>query len=207
MASIPLHVTEWMKGYIGFGAKDHDAGFIAGLESETFFLHEMDIKIDDIDRFVAEPKHTATMDGFIECAALGGKRPCTGATFNMLVDSATPALKYMLYRMPFSDGRGEPRTLIGHKTVHDDRSLDLWSDTTTLYVSIFEGLIKGSEEPSVPPLAMGVIHIEKLDLIRSLRSFRSPGSTPAQASHAMSTFGRFFMGKLWEIYGGFGRIG
>jgi hypothetical protein len=53
---------------------------------------------------------------------------------------------------------------------------------------------------------MGIIHIEKLDLIRSMRSFRSPGSTPAQSSHAMAAFGRFFLGKLWEIYGTFGKI-
>ena len=27
-----LEVTEWMKGYLGFGVTDYDAGFIKGIE-------------------------------------------------------------------------------------------------------------------------------------------------------------------------------
>ncbi len=210
MAVIPLEVTEWMKGYIGFGATDYDAGFIRGIEAGTFFMHEMLIRIDDIDRFVGDPGHAATMDGFIQCDALGGKRPVKGAAFNMFVDAKNPRLKYMLYRIPFHDGSGAPHTMFGHKTVHDDRTLDLYGDTTTLYVRIFRGDVPGHDlsTPAITssalpddPIAKGVIHIEKLDLYRSIRSFRSPGSNPAAAAHAFGAFGQFFMGKLWEVYG------
>src|SRR5256885_12932540 len=125
---VPLNVTEWMKGYVGFGATDCDAGFIQGFDEGTYFEHEVLIAMDDIDRFVAEPTHTAAMTGYVLCDRLGGKRPFENGTFNMLVDAAKPGLKFMFYRMPFTDAAGKPHTMLGHKTIHDDHALDLWSD-------------------------------------------------------------------------------
>jgi cholesterol oxidase len=207
MTAVPLHVTEWMKGYLGKDAADYDSGFIAGIEADARFVHEMHIKIDDIDRFVSDPHHEAVMDGYVEYAAFGGRRPVTGASFKMFVDSKDRGLKYMKYRIPFTDDKGQPLTLYGHKTVHDDKSLDLWGDTTTLYTSVYAGDLRAPEPPTnKQPSLRGIIHIEKLDLLKSIMSFRSPGSSPAQAQHAMSTFGRFFMGKLWDVYGRMARV-
>jgi hypothetical protein len=63
---VPLNVTEWMKGYVGFGATDTDAGFIEGIEQDTYFEHEVLIQIDDIDKFVDRPGviHIQVLDGF-----------------------------------------------------------------------------------------------------------------------------------------------
>src|SRR4051812_13884956 len=117
MTVTPLNATEWMKGYVGFGAADSDAGFIKGLEAGTYFMFEVHIHMDDIDRFVSEPAHQASMDGFVQCDALGGKLPFEGGTFNMLVDAKEPGLKLMLYRIPFTGGDGARRTMLGHKTI------------------------------------------------------------------------------------------
>jgi len=209
MAAGQLQVKEWMKGYLGAGAPDYDAGFISGIETSAFFVHEMLIKIDDVDKFVSDPDHEALMDGTITFGAFGsGPRPVTGASFKVFADSKTPGLKYMKYRMPITTDKGQPMTVYGHKTIHNDRSLDLWGDTTTLYTSIYAGNLTAPEPPTnVQPTHRGVIHVEKLDLIKSLMTFRSPGSTPAESQHAMSTFGRFFLGNLWEIYGKLARVG
>jgi cholesterol oxidase len=207
MTAIALQVTEWMKGYLGLGASDPDAGFIKGIESNAFFVHEMLIKIDDVDRFVADPEHGAVMDGYVNFAAFGGKRPVTGASFKMFVDGKVPGLKYMKYRIPFTNDKQEPLTMYGHKTIHNDKTLDLWSDTTTLYTSVYTGNLVAPEPPTTPALARGIIHIEKLDLFKSMMSFRAPGANPAQANHAMTTFGRFFLGNLWEVYGRFAKVG
>src|SRR5262245_37493035 len=97
---VPLTVTEWMKGYVGFGAIDPVPGFALGLGQGDYFEHEVHIAMDDIDRFVAEPAHTATMTGHVFCKRLGGTCPIDPtSTFNMLVDSADPMVKYMFYRM------------------------------------------------------------------------------------------------------------
>jgi cholesterol oxidase len=207
---VPLEITEWMKGYVGFGATDSDAGYIQGLTENTPFSHEIVIRIDDIDRFVVEPTHAAPVDGHVDCPRFGGKCAFTGGMFNMLVDTATPGLKVMLYRMPFVDLSGARHTMLGHKTVRSDRALDLLNDIMRLTVRIFEGDVRGpavgtaqlgpAEMPATPE-AIGILHIQTLDGLRSGASFKSPGASPLEAASAAAKFGAFYLGELWDTYG------
>jgi hypothetical protein len=207
---VSLNVMEWMKGYVGFGATDTDAGFVEGIEQGTYFEHEVLIQIADIDAFVDKPDHTARMDGHVYCERLGGKLPFQGGMFNMLVADDNPSLYFMFYRMPLENAAGQRFTMLGHKTLHRDRSLDLWSDITTLAVRIFEGDVAGPDmttpalgaAPDWPaaPIAMGIIHIQVLDGFRSARSFRSPGSSPLELAGAVKKFCGFYLDRLWDVY-------
>lgn len=207
----PLTVMEWMKGYISLGAKSYDQGFLDGIDSGMHFMHEVLISVDDIDRFIEEPRHEARMDGFIQCEAFGGKRPVEGGTFNMLLDRDDPKLKVMLYRMPFTDAKGVQHTMMGHKSIHSDRAFDLLSDIMTLYIRIFEGDIPGPDisttaipgevPPTIQPVAMGILHIEKGDTFRMARSFRAPGASAIQAAEGAAKFGAFYLEGLWKIFG------
>jgi hypothetical protein len=199
-----------MKGYVGFGATDTETGFVEGIEQDTYFEHEVLIQVDDIDTFVEKPDHTARMDGHVYCERLGGKLPFQGGVFNMLVAAEDPSINFMFYRMPLVNAAGQRFTVLGHKTLHRDRALDLWSDITTLAVRIFEGDVAGPDmttpalgaAPHWPesPIAMGVIHIQVLDGFRSARSFRSPGSSALELARAVKEFCGFYLGKLWEVY-------
>lgn len=205
----PLEVTEWMKGYVGLDVADTDAGYIKGLVDNTPFSHQVTIHIDDIDAFIASPEHAARMDGIIDCPAFGGRRPFEGGMFNMLVDTANPTLKVMLYRMPFVDARGVPHTMLGHKTIRSDSALDLLNDIMRLTVRIFEGDVRGpdvttgamgSADMPAMPKATGIIHIQTLDGLRSGASFTSPGASPADGVAAVAKFGRFYLDGLWDVY-------
>ncbi len=206
----PLNVTEWMKGFVGRGATDSDAGYITGVTENTPFMHEVKIHIDDIDRFVDEPTHTASMEGFIDCPLFGAnKNAFRGGMFNMLVDTSNPGLKVMLYRMPFVDGQGQSHTALGNKTINDDRALDLLHDIMTLTVAVFAGDVPGPlvSTPAMGPAqvpaqaeARGVIHIQWRDGIRSGMSFESPGSSLIDKEKAIAKFGSFYMGRLWNIF-------
>jgi cholesterol oxidase len=200
---IRLTVEEWMKGYVGQGATDHQDGFISGLAAGNYFVHDVFIDIDDVDRFVADKDHPARLVGSIDCGLFGGKCQVTSGTFNMFVDGESPKTRFMDYRMCFNDTGGNPWTMFGKKTVHDDHSLDLWSDTTTLYIGLYRG--SPETEPSTPDPqgGKGVIHIEKLDLIKSVASFKAPGATIPEAGHAMTAFFRFFLGQIWDVYAPF----
>ena len=201
--ALPLTVQEWMKGYLGVGARDHASGFQQGVVDGTRFEHDVIIAIDDIDRFVRERDHAAKMTGEIVSDTYGRCRLEDGV-FNMFVDAANPRLKNMFYRMHFTSPAKGKRTLFGFKTVHDDRSLDLWSDTTTLYVRVYEGHL--AVEPATAAEATGIIHIQLFDLMRQIVSFRSPGSSPAEAKYAMGKFLKFFMGALFEVYGPMAKV-
>jgi len=207
---VPLNVTEWMKGYVGFGAVVPSQGFMLGLAEGTYFEHEVRIEMDDIDLFVKEPTHVAKMTGHIFCDRFGGNCPIDDATFNMLVDAADPAVKYMFYRMPFTTFDGKRNTMLGHKTLRDDPGPDLWGDITTLEVRIFDGIVAGPDmtapatgpKPEWPagPIAMGVIHIQFLDGVKSAMSFHSPGSSTVHLVGAVKTFCGFYLRKVWDLF-------
>jgi cholesterol oxidase len=196
---IQLNVTEWMKGHVGFGATDYQAGEEQGRKENTTFHHEVLIQMQDIDRFVSEPKHSAPMDGTVTW--LGQKCPFKGGEFNMLVDSTNPKIKYMFYRIPFTDPAGKPLTMLGHKTLRDDPGFDVWEDITTLFVQMYDGHTAGhdftrptGDAPEWPPghFAKGIIHISLRDGIRSGLSFDAPGAGKLQEADAIRKFLQFY---------------
>jgi hypothetical protein len=196
---IQLNVTEWMKGHVGFGATDYKAGEAQGLAEGKAFQHEVLIQMKDIDRFVSDPKHAAPMDGSVMW--LGDKRSFTGGEFNMLVDSTNPKVKFMFYRIPFTDSAGKPLTMLGHKVLRDDPGLDMWGDITTLFIRIYDGHVAGQDftrpsgdTPEWPPgqVAMGIIHISLRDGIASGLSFAAPGASRLQKVEAITKFLSFY---------------
>jgi cholesterol oxidase len=203
----PLNVTEWMKGFVGFGATDYAAGEAQGRAQDKSFQHEVLIQIQDIDQFAGDPKHSAPMDGTVTW--LGDKRSFTGGEFNMLVDSNDPRVKLMFYRIPFTDGAGKPLTMLGHKTLRDDPGLDLWADITTLFIRIYEGHVAGHDftrpsgaVPEWPPgqVAMGIIHISLRDGIASGLSFDAPGANPIQKTEAVAKFLAFYGQNIVDLW-------
>ena len=45
----------------------------------------------------------------------------------------------MRYRMKLSSQDGDHYYFYGYKVIHDDPGIDVWSDTTTLYITVYEG--------------------------------------------------------------------
>lgn len=210
---VPLIVKEWMRGYIGLGETDPERGAHRGFADETRFEHAVTISITDIDEFVSNPMHAATLTGSIDCARLGGRCEIVGdATFNMLIDSTEKHVKYIFYRLPFVSSNGDQYTMLGHKTLRDDRGLDQWSDVATLEIRIFKDhTVKGPDRltpptgvpegwTTTPVIAAGVLRIELLDGLRSAMSFTSAGSTRIQKATAVKQFCSFYGSRLWDLF-------
>jgi cholesterol oxidase len=213
-----LQFTEEMKGFITFGETDYQRGHDEGKHNGTAFMFHLTIKIDDIDRFVAEPQHVGRADGFIRCDAMGGQRPVEGGIFNLFVspkspspkdppdsrlpgDSDGPKRKLMLYRLFFLDGEGNPYTMSGFKDVKDDPGFDpmeIWKDTSTLYTRILRGRVSPDEEDNAEVVASGIIIILRADFAKQLTTFKTEGPNRLAA---MAKFNKLFMGSLREVYG------
>jgi cholesterol oxidase len=78
-----------------------------------------------------------------------------------------------------------------------------------LYTRILTGHITGAEEQaaSADPEKMkqmvkasGIIIIHFFDFLKQLTTFRTEGPTISDRAAAMASFGRLFMGKLWDVY-------
>ena len=201
---ISLSFTEEMMGFVASGETTPDAGYRQGRQERSKLTVHLTIDINDVERFIDEPDHIATASGWIEGPALGGRQNVDQGWFNLFVDSGPDYdRKQMLYRLFFQDEKGRPLTLSGVKQVDDDRGLEVWHDTTTLYTTIFIGHLMADEEANAQILAAGIVRIQVLDFLRQLTTFRTDGGTgEISRTSALARFGAFFLGSLWDVYGG-----
>ncbi|MFW6374410.1 MAG: patatin-like phospholipase family protein [Thermodesulfobacteriota bacterium] len=196
-----LAFTEEMKGFITVGESDYQEGFKTGKSRGTSLAVRLTIQVDGVNRFVTHPDHEARIEGHVSCPVLGGWRPVDEGTFNLLVDEGDPAHKRFWYLLFFTDGNGNPLTLIGHKEVTDDPGLDLWADTTTLFVHLYKGRMRPDVDQGEAEIkGAGIIRIQLPDFMKQLTTFRVEGPTSADRIGALSRFGQLFMGKLWDVY-------
>jgi cholesterol oxidase len=192
-----LAFTEEMKGYVSFGESDFDRGYRAGKDTGTAFMFHLTIETEDIDRFIADPRHTAQAEGWIDSDAFGGKLSVSEGVFNLFVEES-PGYKRMLYRLQFADGSQHPLTMTGFKEVRHDHGLDVWSETTTLFTRVLEGHVALEQDEGARVVASGILHIHPLDFARQLTTFRTD---PAHRVAAIAHFGELFAGELWSVYG------
>lgn len=195
-----VRFTEEMTGFAAWGVQDFREGERLGREEQDRLRFRLTIEVDDLDRFVAAPEHTAHARGWVEYAPLGGRFAVEHGRFNLFVDQGDPGRKRMLYQLHFSDSGGFPLTLLGHKVVHDDPGHDLWADTTTLYTRLLRGHVGWDDAGAPEVLAAGVLRITPLSFARQLTTFRARADTPVRRWDALARFGRLFAGQLWDVY-------
>lgn len=195
-----LQFSEDMKGFVMPGAADYELGYKQGKQLDQACNFHVTIKMNGVNRFITQPQHEASAEGYVQCAAFGGKRPISEGSFNLLVDDGDPRRKFLRYRLWFDDGAGRPLTLLGFKDVKDDPGLDVWSDTTTLFTRILEGHRTAEEDGGAKVLAAGILRLHLTDFLKELTTFRVEGPTSADRSAALARFGKLFGGKLWDVY-------
>ena len=193
-----LSFTEEMKGFVALDESDPARGAAIGRQLDQRLMFHLTITAPDVDRFVVDPEHAGTATGYVECDLFGGRRPVSRGWFNLFTRDGDANRRRMLYRLHFDDAGGNPLTLVGHKDVHDDPGVDVWQDTSTLYVRVHTGHVAPDADTDGPVVGAGVITIHVPDFMRQLTTFRTEGPNPV---HAMESFGRLFLGQLWEVYG------
>ncbi|ONH23952.1 hypothetical protein [Pseudofrankia asymbiotica] len=216
--AVAVRFTETMRGFFTFDETDPRRGYEQGRADGTRLLFRLTIGTDDVDAFVADPRHQAVANGHVDCDALGGPRPVADGEFNLFVADGGGASdgggagaprgsrkRRMIYRLPFADAAGHPLTLRGHKLIQDDGVVHLWRDTTTLYTRVYAGHV--GLGPGVDPLAepdarvvgAGILVIPPLDFLRQLTTFRTdPAGLDGLAG--LTRFAKFFLGELWRVY-------
>jgi len=203
---VRLQFTEEMKGFAAPGA-DFEAGYQTGRQQNTKLDVQLTVQIADVDTFAVDPAHAATISGWAESPLLGGRVNVEAGAFNLFVDAGDPRKKEMRYRLFVRLADGSERTLVGTKLIVDDRAQpEIWTDTTTLFTSVYQGhVVQGAETPAAL-LAVGIIRIGLFDFLRQLTTFRTEGPTLAARTAGLAKFSQLFMGKLLDVYGGFLRI-
>jgi predicted acylesterase/phospholipase RssA len=198
-AETTLEFTEEMKGHAAAGISDPADGEERGRAQNTKLNVRLTIGIDDLDQFITDPDHRASATGWIESPLIGGRREVNEGIFNLLVHHADPARKHMYYRLFFTDAQGQARTLTGVKDIYDDGGMDIWSDTTTLFVKVWSGRVE-QDQPGATPVAAGIISIKWYDFLQQLTTFRVKAPSVGHQIAALNRFGLFFFGKIWDVF-------
>jgi cholesterol oxidase len=199
-----VEFTEKMRGFITFGEEDYDKGFRQGKKSKTKCMFHVTPRMDDIERFVAEPAHEGSITGHVQCDALGGELAVIQGWFNLFVDDDEDGeeRKLMKYRLWLEDGEGHEITLNGFKEAKDDPGFDIWSDTTTLFTHILAGHVSPGPANEVGDageeiIATGILHVLPADFAVQMTTFRVD---PAHRVDALALFGKLFLGSLWDTW-------
>ncbi len=196
-----IKFTEVMRGYFSTQVlDDYDTGYNLGKAEDSALEVELTITADDLDGLLADERREGSITGTVTAPALSDQ-PLTvsDGQFNLFIeDPGQPETRQMRYRFEMQADEGDTYYFDGVKHVRDDPGFDLWSDTTTLYVTIYDGT---GDEATI--LGKGRIEIGPSELKDLLTSMEITGAeSPAARLDGLARFGRSFAGNLFDIYGG-----
>ena len=195
-----IKFTEAMRGYISTKVTDdYEAAANQGQEDDSPFEFVLTIISPDLDHMLEEESHGAGMVGTVEAPALSASPlMVTQGEFNLFpVDPTRVDTRQMLYRMRMTSKEGKDYYFDGFKVIHDDPGFDIWSDTTTLYITVPDG--EGSDGPV---LAKGILRIPPSDFQRQMMTLQvTNAKSLLERAKGSARFGQFFAGVLFDTYG------
>ncbi len=198
---IGVEFTETMTGFFSDAVKDDfKTGFVQGKKDGSPFEFTLTIVVDDVDRMIAEPDHSAVMTGIVKAPVLSGETlQVPDGKFYLFVDEKERAMtRRMIYKMPVVAEDGRRYFFEGFKVVHHDKHLDMWPDTSTLYITVYDG-----EDDQAPVVGKGILKIPPTYFMKQLTTMRAVNApNEIEGLKALARFGNFFAGVLNEIYGG-----
>lgn len=195
-----VQFTERMAGFISTTVLDsYEAAATAGESDKAAFDFTGTIIVDDVDRFMRAPDHAGRIVGTVSCPSLSPEPLLiSNGVFNLLHrDVDAVETRRFDYTMTLTDKDEQTYHFAGHKVVRQDQGLDLWTDTTRLFVTLRQGI-----NADGPVVAKGMLKIEMPDFLKQLRTIKGiNGKSPLARMHAVSKFSRVFAGNLFDIYG------
>jgi cholesterol oxidase len=193
--------AEAMEGY--FSTKVKDDFQLAARQGQTdgsSFRFIVTIQSDDVERMMTDPDHGARLVGTAIAPALSASAlTLTDGEFQLFVDDPDRVdTKLMRYRMRMTSEEGKVYFLDGYKSVHNDPGYDIWFDTTTLYITVYDG-----PHMNGPVVGKGILKILAQDLQHQITTIQATNTADVrQRLTTLAKFGRYFNGQLFDVYGG-----
>jgi cholesterol oxidase len=199
---IGIQFTESMKGFVteADDALSFDEAYKNGKNRNNHFEFVLTIISDNVENMLNDEQHEAKMAGSVLSKSLSPEPlTATEGVFNLFVkDNKDDKVSKMKYIMKMTSEEGKQFYFEGFKLIHDDPGFDLWEDTTTLFITIFEG-----NKNTCPIVAKGILKIEPADLKKQMVSMKVTSASSLQEELKwQAKFGKFFSGNIFDIYSG-----
>lgn len=196
---VGVRFTETMKGHFSKGTLDYKAADEAGKLDGHAMRFVLTIQADDLEALLVNEHYQSNMVGSVEADMLSPEPlTVTDGKFTLFVrNPEQPGVKNMIYRMGLSARDGTEYWFEGFKVIRDDPGIDIWPDTTTLYVTVWQGRSNAG-----PLVGRGILYIAPEDFIKQLTTTKITNA-PSKVTEAkdLVRFGMHFMGELWKTYG------
>lgn len=197
---VGVRFTERMAGY--FSAvedEEHRRGYEQGRAAGNDFDFLLTIEATNMQAMLESPEHAGVALGTVNAPGLSSE-PLTvvDGDFRLFTVGEAVATRRMEYRLSLRAEGGDAFFMEGFKVVHDDPGFDLWSDTTTLYITVREG-----PDAQGAIRGRGVLRIDPVDFAHQLSTMQAVGGRDAEDRiRGLLSFGEFFAGTLFQTYGG-----
>lgn len=158
------------------------------------------IQSQDLDAMLADREHCAGLSGTVKAPTLSPEPlMMTGGIFNLFViDPAVPESRLMLYQFKMHAVAGAEYFVEGLKIIETASIVDVWHDTTTLYITVYDG-----PDRNAPVLGCGVLRIAPTDFLKQLTTFRVPRATNfIERVAGVAKYQVFFANTVFQHYGG-----
>lgn len=158
---------------------------------------ELRVQIDDLDEFLLDPVHLATVTGTAYVDGLTGQPAAiVDGTLHLLAAVDDGPRRSMDYSLPFVDDSGKGWLLRGSKHVERGRARGPWGATTRLELAL---VTPEERYDSLRPT--GLVSISVPDVLRQLATLRATGpGNRRRAAGMIVRFGTFF---VTEVAGAF----
>jgi cholesterol oxidase len=198
---VSIEFAEVMKGYVSPEASTFADGYADGQRAGHALALHVTVRIADLAAFLAQAEHAGSLSGHVDCPLLGGICPVRAGTFRLMPDTADRNRKLMYYQVDCTTPQGKEFTFVGRKQVQHDAPFDTWRDTTTLFINVYRGHADPAKPAQAELLATGILSLGMGDFMQVLRGLRATDREGNTSIEGLRAFGRFFAGKLWEVYG------
>lgn len=202
LEGLVLRFRESMAGHPGAGESGPARGEVLGKAAGTPLRFEVQIRIDDLARFLRVAEHPAELTGTVTFGPLGGTFPIRGGRF-LLFAVGQGGMRQMTYDFAFTAGDGQDCWLHGVKSIHDDEgALDVLADMTTLFTTVHRGT-----GPDGPVYGAGLLRFDLAGAPALVASMQVEGARSwVQKAQAYAAFASFAYGALREEYLKGGRL-
>jgi cholesterol oxidase len=200
-ATAGLEFTETMKGFFAPGVTDSfERGQQQGKDAGCPFEFLLNVRTEDVAAMLTDEGHRARLTGTVRAPVLSpAPLTVTNGQFQLFsVDPDSVNARRMWYRMQLNTPEGRTLYFEGYKLVRDRKGTNLWVDTTTLFITVYDG-----DGPAAPVLGKGILKIRPADFLIQLTTmqvFNAPNI--AERLRLTAEFGKFFAGQLYQVYGG-----
>lgn len=199
--TVGIQFTEEMDGFVAIADEaDFAEAERRGKQLGQPFSFTLTVRSEDVNDLLTNPDHKAKMVGTVRCPLLSTEEiTVTDGVFNLFpADPDRANTRLMNYRANLTTQEGSLYTMHGTKYIHDDDGLDIWADTTTLFLTLTDG-----HNSDAPTSLRGILHIQPLKFIKQITTLKAiNASSTAERLSAISRFGEFFAGVLFKTYGG-----